>query len=65
MDMIREVHKPHHRGDFDHFTFGEMLPQLGYQFITIKADYIYQDLNVALPIQRFQELTQLGEGGHD
>ena len=33
--------------------------------IHIKADYIYQDLNVALPIQRFQELTQLGEGGHD
>lgn len=31
--------------------------------IHIKADHIYQDLNVALPLQRFQELVQLGEIG--
>lgn len=31
--------------------------------IHIRADYIYQDLNVALPLQRFQELAQLGEIG--
>lgn len=31
--------------------------------IHIKADYIYQDLNVALPLQRFQELAHLGEIG--
>ncbi len=31
--------------------------------IHIKDDYIYQDLNVALPLQRFQELAQLGEIG--
>src|SRR5262245_17210232 len=31
--------------------------------IHIKADYIYQDLNVALPLQRFQELVEGGEIG--
>lgn len=29
--------------------------------IHIQDKYIYQDLNVALPLQRFQELAQLGE----
>lgn len=31
--------------------------------IHIKAEYIYQDLNVALPLRRFQELAQEGEIG--
>lgn len=31
--------------------------------IHIKTESIYQDLNVALPLQRFQELAQLGEIG--
>lgn len=31
--------------------------------IHINPRYIYQDLNVALPLQRFQELAQLGEIG--
>jgi D-proline reductase (dithiol) PrdB len=31
--------------------------------IHIKADHIYQDLNVALPLQRFQELVEGGEIG--
>ncbi|HXG17501.1 MAG TPA: glycine/sarcosine/betaine reductase selenoprotein B family protein [Methylomirabilota bacterium] len=31
--------------------------------IHIKTEYIYQDLDVALPLQRFQELAQSGEIG--
>jgi D-proline reductase (dithiol) PrdB len=31
--------------------------------IHIKTEYISQDLNVALPLQRFQELAQSGEIG--
>lgn len=32
--MVRKIHEPHYGGNFHYFTFGEMLPQLGYQFIT-------------------------------
>lgn len=63
-DMERERRDPFW-GDpsFRKLPSGATEKDIEVNHIHIKADYIYEDLNVALPLQRFQELAQLGEIG--
>jgi D-proline reductase (dithiol) PrdB len=63
-DMERERQDPYW-GDPSFRTLPRWATEkdIAVNHIHIKTEYIYQDLNIALPLLRFQELAQSGEIG--